>query len=148
MPSTFIDLLVNDPAVEALRADFELPRATLSAIADDFAEAMRDGLAGRPSSLRMLPSFLGPPTGAEHGAVLAIDFGGTNVRVLLVTLRGRGSELIVQQQAYPLVDAGAGYDHISARADATTLFDFIAAKVAVATRPGSELRLGLTFSFP
>ena len=140
--------MTSDPAIDVLRAEFELPLSTLSTVADEFANAMREGLAGRTSSLRMLPSFLIPPTGEEHCAVLAMDFGGTNVRVLNVELRGRGAEPVVRQRSYPLVDAAAGYDFVSARADATELFDFLAAKLAAEGPYDVHTRLGLTFSFP
>ncbi|MDD3260231.1 MAG: hypothetical protein PHN97_12370, partial [Smithellaceae bacterium] len=55
-----------------------------------FHEEMRRGLDGQTSSLRMLPSYVGRPTGTEKGQFLALDLGGTNLRVLAVRLDGRG----------------------------------------------------------
>ena len=35
----------------------------------------------------MLPSYIGLPTGKETGEYLALDFGGTNLRVVLIRFR-------------------------------------------------------------
>jgi hexokinase len=46
----------------------------------------------RKSTLPMLPSFVERlPTGLEEGTYLAIDFGGTHVRIIKVTLYGSAS---------------------------------------------------------
>lgn len=49
---------------------------------------MVEGLEGRPSTLRMLPTYVykARPSGAT-GAFYALDLGGTNFRVLRVVLR-------------------------------------------------------------
>ena len=45
----------------------------------------------------MLPTFvIGWPTGAEKGAYLAVDLGGTNLRVCHVELEGDGKFEITQ----------------------------------------------------
>jgi len=51
----------------------------------DFIKEMELGLFGEGSSLRMLPSYLGvTPKTAPEGDVIAIDAGGTNLRIALV----------------------------------------------------------------
>ncbi|SMC47891.1 hypothetical protein [Sporomusa malonica] len=117
-------------------------------IAARFQEAMNDGLAGKQSSLKMLPAFIGSPTGQEQGKVVAIDFGGTNVRVLLVELAGQGQASIIEKRSVPLKDKYGNYDYTCATALGAELFDFIAGKISEIVPPGSIYPLGHTFSFP
>ncbi|MBR3623358.1 MAG: hexokinase [Selenomonadaceae bacterium] len=108
---------------------------------------------GRPkgdgsSSLKMLPSFLSTPTGNESGTYLALDFGGTNVRVLKIKLLTKGEYEIVNKVAAPLIKAGE-YDFIHKDATGEELFDFIAKLIKEAINGDKgEIRLGHTFSFP
>ena len=64
-----------DEAVE----EFTLDKEALQEIAAAFRYDMEIGLGRRPgdSSLRMLKSYVGLPTGREQGDYLALDFGGT-----------------------------------------------------------------------
>jgi len=57
----------------------------------DFHAEMGKGLSGDESSLKMIPSFIDKPKGNEAGEFLALDLGGTNLRVLTVRLDGRGN---------------------------------------------------------
>ncbi|VDN00277.1 unnamed protein product [Thelazia callipaeda] len=53
-----------------------------------------ESLNNRPSSLKMLPSFIrAVPNGTERGDFLALDLGGTNFRVLLIKLKGSTAEM-------------------------------------------------------
>jgi hexokinase len=123
-----------DPAPEGLRR-----------VAADFEAAMRDGLAGRPSSLRMLPSYIARPTGGERGEAVAIDFGGTNVRILKVRLDG-GRVECGKSGKFSLKEP---HDFTGEETRAEELFDFIAGHVAeVLAGDLSRLPLGHTFSFP
>lgn len=126
----------------AISADF------MRDIATCFKQAMDDGLAGKQGSLKMLPAFIGSPTGQEQGKVVAVDFGGTNVRVLLISLAGRGQASIIEKRSVPLKDQYGGYDYTSATASGIQLFDFIAGKVSEIVPPGNIYPLGHTFSFP
>lgn len=117
-------------------------------IADRFRRAMVLGLAGEQSSLKMLPSYLGKPAGSEQGLYLALDFGGTNVRVQLVELLGSGQWVIRQKKAVALKDPQGGYDFTAAQAKAEQLFDFLAAQIAAVADETRDYRLGHTFSFP
>ncbi len=131
-----------------LRRDFVLPVAELKEISIAFQHAMAAGLSGKPSCLKMLPSFIALPTGKEHGSVVAIDFGGTNVRVLDAELDGAGSIQVKQMKRFPLIDQVAGHNFLNEKAEASQLFGYIASKVAQLTRPGVSYSLGHTFSFP
>ncbi|XP_059224944.1 hexokinase type 2 [Stomoxys calcitrans] len=84
------------------------------------------------------------PTGDEVGKYLALDLGGTNFRVLLVTLKGH-HEAVVESEIYAVpkeVMLGTGVQ----------LFDHIAQCLATfveSHKVGAEyLPLGFTFSFP
>uniref|UniRef100_T1P9K4 Phosphotransferase n=1 Tax=Musca domestica TaxID=7370 RepID=T1P9K4_MUSDO len=84
------------------------------------------------------------PTGNEVGKYLALDLGGTNFRVLLVTLKGH-HEAVVESEIYAVpkdIMLGPGeelFDHI-----AQCLATFVEGhKVA-----SEHLPLGFTFSFP
>lgn len=135
-----------DDIIDAFTVDTEHLREA----AADFRQDMRLGLAGSPdSSLRMLPSYLGLPTGAERGDYLALDFGGTNVRVLLYRLEGNGKYEVLSHAAKPLKVDGV-YDFVGAEATGEEMFDFIAALVdeAVSGDHATPYLLGHTFSFP
>ncbi|WP_347487627.1 hexokinase [Desulfoscipio sp. XC116] len=138
--------LVN--AVRILRAGFILPEPQIIDIANNFKKAMTDGLAGKDSSLKMLPSFLAKPTGQEKGIYAAIDFGGTNVRILTVEIKGNGEYQTLKRHLFPLRDRGKGYDFTSREATGQDLFEFIAGHIASMLSPGLTYPLGFTFSFP
>lgn len=98
----------------------------------------------------MIPSFVtGRPTGHETGRYLALDLGGTNLRVCEFELKGQG-QYSVKQQKFVVSEA-------LKRGDMRDLCDFIADCVdSFITEHGSlddvndneELQLGFTFSFP
>jgi len=95
----------------------------------------------------MIPSFVtGRPTGMESGTYLAIDLGGTNLRVCKVDLLGNG-KVEIQQQKYIVPEA-------LKVGEMRQLCDFIADSVdtfltEINTDTYSEtLQLGFTFSFP
>lgn len=58
-----------------------------------FHQEMKKGLAGTNSSLKMIPSFVGPPKGTEKGSYIAVDLGGTNIRIIAVELDGKVTSL-------------------------------------------------------
>lgn len=135
-------------AVARLEKELAISAILLQDIASRFQEAMNEGLTGGSGSLRMLPSFIGSPTGQEQGQVIAVDFGGTNVRVLLVELAGTGRSRIVARRAFPLKDKLGHYDYTAVSASGPALFDFIAGKISEIVPAGGIYPLGHTFSFP
>ncbi|MGW8184938.1 MAG: hypothetical protein ACWGHO_02400 [Candidatus Moraniibacteriota bacterium] len=76
--------------LEKLKAAFSMNKGERSLLIMRVLREMELGLCGKKSSLKMLPAFVWPPTGNEQGTYLAIDFGGTNLRILSVTLKGKG----------------------------------------------------------
>jgi hexokinase len=134
--------------VEQACSRLDLTSEALKEVAVRFGAAMRDGLAGRPSSLRMLPSYINRPTGQERGEAVAIDFGGTNVRILKVGLEGGGVRC-GETRTFSLKDPNGAYDFTRKETRAEELFDFIASHVKdMLAGESSALPLGHTFSFP
>jgi hexokinase len=107
-------------------------------VADLLAE-MEAGLAGRPSSLEMIPTWLAPVDRIPAGdPVLAIDAGGTNFRAALVSF-GRDGPLVegFRSASMPGIAGEIGRD---------AFFDALAGHVAdLAARTG---RIGFCFSYP
>lgn len=130
--------------------EFTVSTDELREIAADFRYDLRKGLKDpAESSLRMLKSYVGLPDGNETGEYLALDFGGTNVRVLRIRLEGNGKFEVLKKVAKPLKVAGV-YDFIGEGSTAEQMFDFIAGLVDEAVDGNHETKyfLGHTFSFP
>lgn len=132
--------------IQELKKEFHVTEAAHMAAL--FQRTMVDGLAGKKTSLKMLPSFLSVPTGRETGKYLALDFGGTNIRVMQVELLGNGEISILGQRSSPLRHPQGLYDYSAAGSTATELFDFIADLIHDLVDPGDTYALGHTFSFP
>ncbi|NLI11434.1 MAG: hexokinase, partial [Peptococcaceae bacterium] len=127
---------------------FKVTGQDLRGIAGRFHQAMLDGLAGAEGPLKMLPSFISTPSGLEKGRFFAVDFGGTNVRILLVELLGNGRSSILKRKSMPLKDPAASYDFTQATATGSELFDLLAGQIKGLAVPGEVCALGHTFSFP
>lgn len=125
---------------------FHVSPADIADIVGGFHSEMKRGLAGEPSSLKMLPSFVAKPRGSETGRYLALDLGGTNLRILAVELEGEGRFRI------PAVDKVVVPGE-RMRGKGEDLFDFLAECILAFAGKGGEgnredLRLAFTFSFP
>uniref|UniRef100_A0A183BRT7 hexokinase n=1 Tax=Globodera pallida TaxID=36090 RepID=A0A183BRT7_GLOPA len=114
-----------------------------------FEQAFQRGLNPATASnaaVKMLPTYIrAVAVGEERGEFLALDLGGTNFRVLLITLEGHGRSTM-RSKIYRVPD------HIQ-KGTGPALFDHIAACLAkfmqehaLIGRP--KLPLGFTFSFP
>lgn len=125
---------------------FDLPPGEMKRIVKDFHLEMERGLSGEKSSLKMIPTYVKRPTGKEKGTFLALDLGGTNFRVVKLTLKGNGKVGESRVMKFVLdkkLVAGTGRD----------FFDFLAARVKKFMKSqglGSDkiYSLGFTFSFP
>lgn len=132
-----------------IEAELAVSASLMKDIANRFKAAMAAGLAGKTSCLKMLPSFIGTPTGLEQGLVVAVDFGGTNVRTLLIELTSKGQFNIIVKRVFPLKDKRANYDFTAVTTSGQQLFDFIAGKIAELVPTANRIYpLGHTFSFP
>ena len=120
---------------------------TLKKITDVFIKELDKGLSKQGGNIPMIPGWvLDYPTGKEKGDYLAIDLGGTNLRVVLVKLGGnRDFETAQSKFALPATMRTASSEE---------LWDFIAdclKKFVEEEFPSGcsePLPLGFTFSFP
>lgn len=138
---------MNDKKCQEIVDAFSVEHQELEEITAAFRRDIVLGLEGDTlSSFKMLKSYLTLPTRAETGEFIALDFGGTNVRALLIKLLGNGKVEVVKKVARQLVTSE--YNYISANTTAEQLFDFIAGIIMEVAEPGKEYLLGHTFSFP
>ena len=99
----------------------------------------------------MLPSFNHLlPTGREKGQFLALDVGGSTLRVALVELRGREADgresEIVQMETFRITPEIKQYEGMA-------FFDWLAARIhEVLSKDGRStegyIPMGLAWSFP
>ena len=83
MPQDLLD------QVHGLEVIFSVSTEKLQAVTKHFIEELQKGLSKEGGNIPMIPGWvLGYPTGKEKGNYLAIDLGGTNLRVVLVKLNG------------------------------------------------------------
>ena len=136
----------------AIVSDFEFTTQQLKDAVQHFQHLADHGLANNNQPLAMIPSYVTQvPNGTETGTYLALDLGGTNLRVCSVTLKGDGTFDIKQSKA-PVSKA------LQTTNSHEELFGYIAEKVADFVKEHHEeafsydrehhLRLGFTFSFP
>jgi len=134
--------------MDAIEASFFLSEEKIKAIGDKFIQDFRTGYSKYGEAMAMIPTFVtGVPNGTETGTFLAVDLGGTNLRVCEVALFGDSTFDLRAQKFKVSTDLKTG--------PATVLFDYIASCVDAflnesnhAANADDVLSLGLTFSFP
>ena len=139
---------INEEQLKEIIQDFTLDKEQIKEIACALRFDMELALQGKESTMPMLCSYIGMPSGEEKGEFLALDFGGTNLRAELVSLKGGSQYEIVKMVAKPLVTEK--YNLINGSASAVEVFDFIA-DMFKELLEGAEKKnyyLGHTFSFP
>jgi len=135
--------------LEAYKSECLMSKERMSSLVEDLVGRMGDGLSRDNQMLKMLPSFVETlPTGEESGEFIAIDLGGTNVRVVKVVLESRQvKEVVAHEDAIPKA---------LMRGTTKELFDFIADHVKTflaknvpsASKSGASVPIGFTFSYP
>ena len=68
----------------------------------EFLRQMRAGLAGEPSSLMMIPTYISAGVPPKNRRVLALDAGGTNFRAAVVSFDGAGAPTIERMEKRPM----------------------------------------------
>jgi len=126
---------------------FELHLNETRDIIKAFQLEMDRGLALKKSSLKMIPTYVTMPTGAEKGRFIALDLGGTNFRILELSLKG-GGRIGTSSNTMKFVLPQA-----LLTGDAKSFFDFIAGCLKkflqkYKLESGKDFNLGFTFSFP
>ncbi|XP_055916578.1 hexokinase type 2-like [Eupeodes corollae] len=136
------------PRVRTLMEEFTLSNSQLAEVSRRFLNEVNRGLCGQTHDNADVKCFVtyvqDLPTGEEVGRYLALDLGGTNFRVLMVTLKGH-HEADMDSKIYAIpkeIMTGPGVQ----------LFDHIAECLATFMREhnleNEHLHLGFTFSFP
>lgn len=135
-------------ASAAIEEAFTVKTEKLHAIVKHFISELNRGNSKQGGNIPMIPGWvIGYPTGKEKGDYLAIDLGGTNLRVVLVKLGG-DSTFDTTQSKYKLPD------HIRTTRNRDELFDFIAqclkdfVEETYHGQVNGKLPLGFTFSYP
>ncbi|WPH00536.1 hexokinase [Acrodontium crateriforme] len=87
--------------IQRLEELFTVDTAKLKAITDHFISELQKGLSKEGGSIPMNPTWcMGFPTGHETGTFLALDMGGTNLRVCEITLPEEKGEFDIIQSKY------------------------------------------------
>ncbi|KAA6397274.1 MAG: Hexokinase, partial [Streblomastix strix] len=141
---------VKDIIVETIAKYEGAPKDKVSKmqyVVEDMLHQMKRGLDGKKASLMMIPSYTDVQTGEETGQFMAIDFGGTNFRCVLLKVDGNHIESNVQESMKVDIKTEKG-DVLF-----TQFTDFIAKFVEKNIAPNDPVRTngintGFTFSFP
>ncbi|KAH9962411.1 hexokinase-domain-containing protein [Russula dissimulans] len=158
MPVTTAIYNAHPNAVLAdIEQQFSLDQDTLLSITSHFHKLFNLGLSEYGHPMAMIPTFVtGVPDGTETGTFLALDLGGTNLRVCEVVLHG-DKTFTLKQRKFRVSEA-------LKTGEATVLFDYLADSVDAFLTSNTEsdefsrpsavdidttaVPLGLTFSFP
>ncbi|EFX04000.1 hexokinase family protein [Grosmannia clavigera kw1407] len=135
--------------IEKLEQMFTVPGEKLKAITAHFVTELDKGLSVAGGSIPMNPTWvMSLPDGYETGTFLALDMGGTNLRVCEITLTDQKSEFDIIQSKYRMPEELKS-------GDAEELWEYIADCVHqfVETHHSDvakleKLPLGFTFSYP
>ncbi|KAJ8589890.1 hexokinase [Rhizopogon salebrosus TDB-379] len=112
----------TDDILKSLHKQFTINDQTLFKITTTFLSEISDGLSNYGRAMAMIPTFVkGVPDGSETGTFLALDLGGTNLRVCEVTLQG-DKNFSLRQQKYKVSET-------LKTGEVTTLFDYLADSV-------------------
>ncbi|KAL1283360.1 Hexokinase [Trichinella pseudospiralis] len=134
--------------LESVLAEFILDNDALRRMMYIMDREMTSGLAGglKDSTIAMLPSFVPVlPDGTECGKYMAIDLGGTNLRVMLMHIAPNADDSTAESCNFRMPQnamTGTGEE----------LFDFIASCMESVLRNKNLLdepiKMGFTFSYP
>lgn len=132
--------------INEIERSFSVSAGMMRRIIEDFHQEMGRGLAGKRSSLKMIPAYVDRPTGKEKGEFIALDLGGTNFRVLELELKGRGRMSRPKSKKFVI-------DKKHMKGPGERLFRFIADCIGIFMKENGldrdrVVRLGFTFSFP
>ncbi|KAL1956592.1 hypothetical protein VTO42DRAFT_7003 [Malbranchea cinnamomea] len=142
MPKHFLDL------IKELEALFTVDQAKLKQIVEHFVKELEKGLSVEGGNIPMNVTWvMGFPTGHEQGTFLALDMGGTNLRVCEIVLSEKKGEFDITQSKYRIPEelkTGSGDEIWDYMADCVQ--QFIEHHHGGNKLP--DLPLGFTFSYP
>lgn len=133
--------------IKRLEDLFTVPATKLKQITDHFVKELTKGLTVEGGSIPMNATWaMGFPDGNEQGKYLALDMGGTNLRVCEITLTEKKSEFDIIQSKYKMPEelkTGSSDELWEYIADCVQQF------IETHHKDGVEgLPLGFTFSYP
>jgi len=145
------DIIVTEEKMRKFKAEelsdfaryygFHYDRINLHAMVKELMIEMERGLAGKSSSLPMIPSYITPVTQIAPGkTVLALDAGGTNLRTSLVHFN-ENSEAVAQGTRKTSMPGANG------RVSADQFYDKIADAVFPLLNETKVEGIGFTFSY-
>lgn len=147
---TIATLLLEDYVVEVEHA-FGPPTksGSLLDLSSGFQRQLTEAMISNPTC--MLPSYNHQlPSGKERGRFLALDVGGSTLRIAMIELRGEGEEsaAIVRRKAWKI-------DHVARNLRGMEFFDWMAEKIEEVVLLEEEnrdaesiLAMGMSWSFP
>ncbi len=138
---------INNDILTNVLKSFEVDRENMLRIAGLFKDTMESGLKGEKTCLKMLPSYIGKPTGQEKGVFMTMDMGGTNLRCTKFKIENGNFEKLGEIKE-KLINKEKNFDLTKAEITADKLFGFMAECMESITEPGESMYLGNTFSFP
>ncbi|TFK43320.1 hexokinase [Crucibulum laeve] len=143
---------------DQINKQFYVSPEVLTELTKAFLDEIALGLSEYNHAMAMIPTFVtGVPDGTETGTFLALDLGGTNLRVCEVVLNGDKTFNLVQNQykvseALKHGEATALFDYLADSVDAflTThaTTDYTSLQSDPSAHTSDAVHLGLTFSFP
>lgn len=134
--------------IRRLEKLFTVDTKQMKEITDHFVKELTKGLTVEGGSIPMNPTWaMGFPDGNEQGKYLALDMGGTNLRVCEITLTDKPSEFDIIQSKYKMPEelkTGKSEELWEYIADCLQQFIETHHKDGVK----EPLPLGFTFSYP
>ncbi|KAI9904857.1 hypothetical protein N3K66_001386 [Trichothecium roseum] len=128
---------------------FTVDTKKLKEITDHFVNELAKGLSVEGGSIPMNPTWvMSFPDGYETGTYLALDMGGTNLRVCQITLTDQKSEFDIIQSKYRMPEElKTGHSEELWAYIADCLHQFVETHHGAAAKLDA-LPLGFTFSYP
>jgi hexokinase len=135
--------------IRQLEKDFTVPIEKLKQITDHFVSELTKGLSVEGGSIPMNPTWvMSFPDGYETGTFLALDMGGTNLRVCEITLTDQKSEFDIIQSKYRMPEElKTGNKDELWEYIADCLYQFVETHHGDCTKMDA-IPLGFTFSYP
>jgi len=132
--------------IKVVEKSFKISPVSAKKLIKSFHSDMKNGLCGKKSSLKMLPTYAKRPTGREKGDFLALDLGGTNFRIFKLKLQGKRRISDILSESFVLKK-----EHIANTEK--ELFGFIADCIKKFMErqkfsKNKQHKIGFTFSFP
>lgn len=143
------DLLEQIKELERL---FTIDQSKLKEVTEHFVTELEKGLSVEGGSIPMNPTWvMGYPDGYETGTFLALDMGGTNLRVCEIILPEEKGEFEIIQSKYRMPEelkTGESEELWEYIADCLQQFIEYHHEVEDLEQMNNKLPLGFTFSFP